>query len=169
MGHITTRYSGNSTQAGNCRFRLLFSAQLFCLCPLPSWSNRNLKHEPFVAFQLLMQAGPFFNFRSLVFADIRRFDALQKTHNTPSDVEIWGMGPPHYCTGAVRETFHRREPNQHGLWPVSASQRRGVAMHERRHQKKRARCGGGATCRHAAPPFSLAIEAADHRAHSAAK
>ena len=88
MGHITTRYSGNSTHAGNCRFRLLFSAQLFCLCPLPSCSNRNLKHGPFVAFQILMQAGPFSNFRSLVSADIRRFHALQKTHNTPSDVEI---------------------------------------------------------------------------------
>ena len=80
MGHITTRYSGNSTQARNCRFRLLFSAQLFCLCPLPSCSNRTLKHGLFVAFRLLMQAGPCPNFRSLVSADICRFD--NATENT---------------------------------------------------------------------------------------
>ena len=69
------------------------------------------------------------------------------------------MGPPHYCTGAVRKTFHRLEPSnsssQQGLWPVSASQRRGVAMRERRHQKNRACCCCGATCTNTQLPLSL--------------
>ena len=48
QGRIAARYSGNSTQAGDCRFRLLLSAQLSCLCPLPSCSNRTPKHGFFV-------------------------------------------------------------------------------------------------------------------------
>jgi len=61
-GALPRGIPGTQPQAGDCRFRLLFSAQLSCLCPLPSCSNRTPQHEFSVHVQLLIQTGPFPNF-----------------------------------------------------------------------------------------------------------
>jgi predicted outer membrane repeat protein len=139
--------------------------KLSCLCPLPSCSNRTLKHGLFVAFRLLMQAGLCPNFRSLVSADICRFDNATKNTQFPLRRRNLRYGPAALLYRGSSQNFPPSRtkqlpklPNsssQQGLWPVSASQRRGVVMRERRHQKNRACCGGGAICTNTQLPLSL--------------
>jgi hypothetical protein len=160
MGHITTRYSGNSTHAGNCRFRLLFSAQLFCLCPLPSCSNRSLKHGLFVAFCLLMQAGPCPNFRSLVSADICRFDNATKNTQFPlrrrdlrygSAALLYRGSSKNFPPSRTKQLFVSTRP----LACVRQPTPRCCDAREAPPKKYRACCCCGATCTDTQLPLSL--------------
>ena len=95
---------GTQPQAGDCRFRLLFSAQLSCLCPLPSCSNRTLEHGFSAALQLLIQTGPFPIFFEGRFCG--RPPIRHATENTEYPLRRRDLRQVHRTTGAV----HRFPP-----------------------------------------------------------
>ena len=96
---------GTRPQAGDCRFRLLFSAELSCLCPLPSCSNRTPQHEFSVHVQLLIQTGPYPNF------GLGRFSVRPPFFNATENTQF-PFRRRSTCkagnTGAVRGTFQHR-------------------------------------------------------------
>ena len=145
---------GTQPQAGDCRFRLLFSAQLSCLCPLPSCSNRTPQHEFSVHVQLLIQTGPFPNF------GLGRFSVRPPFFNATENTQF-PFRRRSTCqagnTGAVRGTFQHRptDNNEQGLGLAHAAVCVCVCVAMRENTRAR-RCD--ARCTHAAPrraPFSL--------------
>ena len=100
---------GTQPQAGDCRFRLLFSAQLSCLCPLPSCSNRTPQHKFSAHVQLLIQTSPYPNFGVGRFSFLPAFSNATENTQVPFPTSIYlHVRQVPGNTGAVRGTFQLR-------------------------------------------------------------